>query len=91
MSVIQTLKHQKWLTLVVLALLFASTLAGLMGVWGLLFVFWAVLAIRSGRAFLIEPLDRSEHPILFWLLTVLWISLGLLYILADFFPHLMNG
>ena len=91
MSFVQTLKHQKWLTLIVLLMLLTSTLSGFYGLWGLLFIFWGLLAVRSRQTFLIEPISRSENPALFWLLTVLWIALGALYVLTDIFARSMGA
>lgn len=91
MSLVQTLKHQKWLTVLVLLTLLGSTLLGFYGLWGVLFIFWGLLAVRSGQTFLIEPIGRSENPTLFWLLTVLWITLGALYVLTDIFPPSMGA
>ncbi len=91
MSFVQNLRHQKWLTFLVLLVLLVSTLSGFYAAWGVLFIFWGLLAMRSGQAFLVEPIERFENPAVFWLLVVLWIGLGILYVVADFFPHLMTG
>ncbi len=91
MTFIQTLRNQRWMTLLILAALLVSTFAGYYGLWGLLFIFWGLLAVRSGQAFLIEPINRATDPALFWSLTGLWTGLGVLYVLADVFPPVANG
>ncbi len=91
MTFIQTLRNQRWMTLLILAALLVSTFAGYYSLWGLLFIFWGLLAVRSGQAFLIEPINRATDLALFWSLTGLWIGLGVLYVLADVFPPVANG
>ena len=59
---------------------------GFYSLWGVLFIFWAILSIRSGEAFLVEPISRTGDPILFWAITAMWVFFGGLYILADLYP-----
>lgn len=58
--------------------------------WGLLFIYWAVLAMFAGEAFLIGPISREHDPDLFWIVTVLWALLGVMMILVDVAPSLLN-
>ena len=74
------------MTIAVVLVLLASTLAGVYAIWGVVFVYWGVLAIRSGQAFLVEAIERRENPVLFWVLTATWFGFGVLYILTDLFP-----
>ena len=57
--------------------------------WGLLFLYWTLPACYSGETFLVGTLHRKDEPLLFWLVVVLWISLGLLMILLDAAPSLI--
>ncbi|MEM9104562.1 MAG: hypothetical protein AAGC96_02815 [Pseudomonadota bacterium] len=67
----------KPLTLLALGMLAVATLMGWLWVWGLLYLYWAVTGAMSGRAFVIEDITRSESPVLFWVINVLWAAAGL--------------
>lgn len=86
MTFVKKLRNQKWLTISALIVLLGSTVAGFYLVWGVLFLFWGVMAVRTGQAYLLEPIGRAEDPAVFWVLAGLWFVFGALYILADFYP-----
>lgn len=89
MDIVDKLKTRKWLTIMTLIVLLGSTMLGLYFVWGALFVFWGLIAIKTGQAYLLEPIWRDDDPLLFWTLTGLWFVFGALYILNDFYTHLL--
>lgn len=73
----------RWPTIVAIPILLVTTYLGWYWVWGVLFVYWAVLAVLSGEVFLVEPIVRSSHPILFWVITVMWLGFGIWTVVAD--------
>lgn len=77
------------LNYVAFAALMATTAIGLWTLWGVLFLYWTVLSLRSGLAFLLTDITREADPILFWLIQIAWLVLGLLMIAADFFLQIM--
>ena len=79
-----------WLSALALLGLSVALYFNLSWPWGVLFIYWAIPSILSGQAFLIGPIDRGQSPILFWIVTVLWVLLGLLMILADGAPSLVE-
>lgn len=79
-----------WLNALILAALLLALYMNWSWPWGLLFVYWAVPSILSGEAHLIGPIARAHAPILFWLVTTLWVALGALMILADAAPYLVS-
>lgn len=79
-----------WLNVLVLAGLCVALYFNLSWPWGVLFIYWAVPSILSGQVFLIGPIDRDESPILFWVVTVLWMLLGVLMVLADVAPTFLE-
>jgi len=85
MTIVETLKARKGLTILTLVLLLGATLTGVYSVWGALFLFWGLSAIRTGQVYLVEPIHRDEDPILFWILTGMWCVFGVLYVLAEFY------
>ena len=80
-----------WLNTVVLAALLIALYMNWSWPWGLLFIYWAAPAIRSGEAFLIGPISRAQAPLLFYTVTLLWALLGAMMIVADIAPHLVNN
>lgn len=80
---------QKWLTLIALPVLLISTYFGYYAAWGALFVFWGVTSTVSGQVYLVEPINRQETPVLFWVISLMWLGFGLLYLLVDLFPYAM--
>ncbi len=70
------------LTLLALGAVWASVLIeSLLWIWGVIFSVWALLGIRSGETFLIGRLRRNEQPLLFWLVSLSWLAIGILWIL----------
>lgn len=70
-------------TIIAIPILLIATYLQWYWVWGVLFVYWAVPAVLSGEAILVEPIARSSHPILFWMITAMWLGFGALTIVAD--------
>ena len=84
----ENLKQQKWLTLLGLPVLLASSLSGVYSLWGVLSVYWGITSLRSGEAYLLETIERATDPVLFWIISGMWITFGALYLVADFYPEL---
>lgn len=87
-SIYETLKHQKWLTLIGLPVLLGTTITGVYTLWGVLFIYWGVASLRSGQVFLLETIERRHDPALFWIIVALWVLTGGIYVIGDFFPSL---
>ncbi len=73
----------RWPTIMAIPTLLLATYLGWYWVWGVLFVYWAVPAVLSGEVFLVEPIMRSDDPILFWIITAMWLGFGIWTIVAD--------
>lgn len=85
-NIVGKLKQQKWLTLIGLPILLLTTFSGFYSVWGLLFMYWGVVSIMSGEVYLLEPIEREIDPTLFWIISVMWIGFGAMYVIADLYP-----
>ena len=81
------LGSQKWPTLVALPVLVVATINNLYSIWGVLFIYWGLRSLFSGDVYLVESIERDKNPILFWIITAMWIGFGILYIFADFYPE----
>ena len=58
----------KWKALLALILVYVAVLWEWDGIWGVVFILWTIPALYSGRTHLVEEVDRSESPVLFWLI-----------------------
>ena len=77
------MENVKWPTVVAIAVLMAATYFSWYWVWGVLFVYWAIVGLRTGDAFVVEPISRDENPVLFWLIVVMWAGLGVWSVVWD--------
>lgn len=68
----------KWRTMLAIAAIYLAVIADQTWVWAVIFLLWTLPALRSGKTYFVEPLDRRENPALFWLLNGTWIGLALL-------------
>ena len=82
------MKSQDSLTIIVLIALLGALYMNWSWPWGLLFIYWAVPSYLNGEAFLVGPISLKESPILFWIITILWMVLGVMMILSDVTPGL---
>lgn len=70
------------LTLVALVGVWAAVLIeSLLWAWGVIFSLWAIMGIISRETFLITRLRRDDQPLLFWLVSLSWLSMGILWII----------
>ena len=80
------MSQSKLPTVVALAALLIATWMDWQWVWGVFFLYWAVLGIVTGQAFVVRTVDQDESALLFWLISVTWLVLAALSILYDLFP-----
>ncbi|NOD63691.1 MULTISPECIES: VOC family protein [unclassified Ruegeria] len=74
-----------WKSLIALVCVWLAVIMDLQVFWGVLFLIWTWLALRSGRADFVEPIDRATRPWMFWLITGTWIVLISWVIIASVF------
>lgn len=46
-------------------------------IWGMLVIIWALTDLRSRHTYLLENIPRSESPVLYWIVVLMWLFLGL--------------
>ncbi len=69
-------KPIKWKTIIAIFMVVAGLIFDLPMLFGLLYIIWAILDIKNGYAYIIEDISKREHPILFWIIVLLWMSSG---------------
>ncbi|PAB59057.1 B12-binding domain-containing radical SAM protein [Anaeromicrobium sediminis] len=67
----------KWRTFLALGLIATSLFMNWNWIWSVFFLYWAILDIKSGYTFSVEPISRNENPILYWLIIILWLGLAI--------------
>ncbi len=58
--------------------------------FGILFIAWAVSDIIAGRIYFVEVIAKSEHPILFWTMAILWLLMGLYTLVEPFLQSALS-
>ena len=81
------LDSQKWPSLLALPVLMVATINNIYSIWGVLFVYWGLRSLFSGEVYLVESIERDKNPILFWIISAMWIGFGIMYIIADLYPE----
>ena len=71
------------LTIIALLVAVAVTHLGWYWPWGLLLLYWGVLGVRDGEAFLVERISKAHNPALFWSITGMWAGFGLWTLYTD--------
>ncbi|MCG8367172.1 MAG: hypothetical protein MJA27_28025 [Pseudanabaenales cyanobacterium] len=72
----------KWRTIVGLLLMYVAVALNWQWIWGVLSLYWILPGLFVGVTYFIEPIDRRENPILFWIIAITWIAFSLVM----FFP-----
>ncbi|WP_419907663.1 hypothetical protein [Hoeflea sp.] len=67
----------KPLTILAILVLAVATVMGWLWMWGLLYMYWAVMGPLTGSAFVIESIERSDNPLLFWIICAAWMAAGI--------------
>lgn len=80
----------KWKTVIALILLLNAIVLNWSWVFGLLFIAWGISDIVAGRIYFVEAIVKTENPILFWIIAVLWILLGLYYLMEPLWQPMLS-
>lgn len=78
----------KWRTIIGLILFYIAIWFNWQWMWGILFLIWVVPDIFSGVTYFIEPITKSEAPILYWFIIFSWVWMAIYSLLIPFFPAL---
>ncbi len=70
-------KNTKWRTIIALLLMYTAIIMNWQWAWGILFLFWVIPDIISGITYFIEPIDKKENPLLYWIIIISWILMAL--------------
>lgn len=51
--------------------------------FGFLFLIWVILDLKNKQTYLLEIIQRSENPILYWLIVLMWLIFSALSFLTQ--------
>ncbi len=66
----------KWRTIIALILMYIALFMNWEWAWGVLFLLWVIPDLFSGVTFFIEPIQRNENPMLYWIIIISWILMA---------------
>lgn len=82
------MKNPKVRTILGLILLYTAVLLNWEWVWGVLFLVWVIPDLFSGITYFIEPIEKKENPILYWIIVMSWLWMSIYILATPFVPQL---
>jgi radical SAM superfamily enzyme YgiQ (UPF0313 family) len=67
----------RWKSIVALGMIGAGLYFEWYWIWGALLVIWAITDLRNQRTYLLDDIPRSESPLLYWIVVLMWLAMGL--------------
>ena len=67
----------KWRSILGLILIYIALWFNWSWLWGMLFLFWAVAGILSDVTYFMEPIEKEENPILYWVINSSWLLMAI--------------
>ncbi len=80
---IKTFIPARWKTLLALMLALFAVIYHWLFVWGIFCLFWGWENLRAKEAYFVERIERSENPVLYWIIIAIWVGMGLFYFYID--------
>lgn len=78
----------KWRTILGLIFMYVAMWFNWQWVWGILFLLWVIPDLFTGVTYFMEPIEKTEYPILYWIIILSWILMSLYSLATLFFPDL---
>ena len=75
-------KAAKWRTIIGLAIMFTAVIVQINWIWGVFYLYWVIPDIVRGRAYFIEDVDKTENPILYYVIIFSFLFLSF-YVLTE--------
>ena len=79
----KTAKVWPWKTLLGLTLILTELWLNTGIIWGVFMLLWAIMGISSGQTYILEILQRREHPVLFWFTLHLWLLFAAFFFMSN--------
>ncbi|PZW42609.1 hypothetical protein LX95_00925 [Mesonia algae] len=80
-------KITKWRTILALVLMYVAMIMNWSWAWGILFLLWVIPDINTGITYFIEPIEKKENPLLYWIIIASWILMAIYSISTLFIDY----
>lgn len=77
-------KNIKWKTIFGILLILTGTVFEFQILFGLFYIIWAIVDLKTGYAYVFEEINRWENQILYWLIVVIWLGSGIYIFTSSF-------
>jgi len=67
----------RWKSLMALVAIAAAIWFDWYWIWGVLSVIWGLTDLRNQHTYLLEDIPRSESPVLYWTIVIMWLVMGI--------------
>jgi len=71
----------KWRTIIGLIFIYLAVWFNWQWAWGILFLLWVIPDLFTGVTYFMEPIEKTENPMLYWIIIVSWILMSFYSIL----------
>ncbi len=73
---------KNWKSILAIIVVLGALILDVYLLFGILYIVWAILGLKSGHAFIIEDVKREDCPIIFWIITLIWLFSGIYVLIA---------
>lgn len=80
-------KTTKWRTILALLLMYVALIMDWSWAWGILFLLWVIPDISTGTTYFIEPIEKKENSLLYWIIIASWILMAIYSISTLFIDY----
>lgn len=80
-------KPIKWRTIIALVLMYIAMTMNWTWAWGILFLLWVIPDILTGTTYFIEPIEKKEYPLLYWIIILSWILMAVYSVSTVFIDY----
>lgn len=86
MSKITNIQTMKWRSILGLVFIYLAMWFNWQWAWGILFLLWVIPDMLTGVTYFMEPIEKKENPVLYWVIIFSWIIMSLYALATLFFP-----
>lgn len=73
---------KNWKSILALAIMPIAFLTNLVEFYfAIVFLIWSIQGLRNKTVFLLDYITKREHPVLYWVVTIVWFGLAILSLL----------
>ena len=77
-------RRVRWKSILALGLIGAGVWFEWYWIWGILALIWGITDLKNRHTYLLEDIPRDQAPVLYWVVVLMWLSLGIWGILIPF-------